>query len=102
KDNRYRQDNQADRDAGDREAIRFKRRPKQIDDHRQERRRQENLDNGLVELFEELLPERLAPQRREMIAAIALAALSDLIGAKAGFGETRFKGDGESAGDLLN
>src|SRR5262245_60378569 len=50
----------------------------EIDDHRQQGRSQQQLDNRLVELFEELLPERLARQRRELIGAEELPAADDV------------------------
>ena len=72
--------------AGPRQPSRGRCRPaavvglEQIDDHGQQGGGEEDLDDRLVELLEELLPERLARQRRELVGAefllTALAFLS--------------------------
>ncbi len=49
----------------------------QIDDHRQQGGGEQDLDDRLVELLEELLPERLARQRRQVVDAERLPALRD-------------------------
>src|SRR5207244_1509841 len=50
------------------------------------RRREQDLDDRLVELFEEFFPERLARQRGKLVDAVFLFALGDLGGRKALFG----------------
>ena len=50
----------------------------QLDHHRQKRRGQQDLDDRLVKLLEEFLPERLAGQRGEPVGAVLPAALRDL------------------------
>src|SRR5437879_7100048 len=58
----------------------------EIDVYGQQGRGEQDLDDRLVELVEELLPERLARQRRQAVAAELHAALDDLFCRQAGLG----------------
>ena len=65
----------AEGDAG-RDGLRLE----QIDEHRQQGRGEQDLDDRLVELVEELLPQRLARQRRQPVGAEAPRLSGDRVG----------------------
>ena len=56
----------------------------EIDDHAQKRRGQQDLDDRLVELLQELLPQRLARQGRQAVDAEPLPTLRDGLGGQPG------------------
>src|SRR5581483_3816928 len=61
----------------------------QIDEHRQQRRAEEDLDDRLIEFFQELFPQRFARQRRQLVDAELTKTLGGRGGAKAILGDAR-------------
>ena len=57
----------------------------EVHDDLEERRGEEDLDDRLVELLEELLPQGLSGQRRQAVGAEALPALGHAFGREAVF-----------------
>src|SRR5207253_11118487 len=56
----------------------------QIDEHLQQGRSEQDLDDRLVELLDELLPQRLARQRRQGVATVLLPTAGDRLARQPG------------------